>query len=226
MTTTSSSPSLGDLARASAEFENAHPLDVVRWTAEQFGEGAVCTASFEDAVLVSLLAKAAPSIEIVLIDTQYLFAETEWFAEQLRQRLDLRLTVIHPLPNVVPDNLWQTDTAACCGVRKVEPLARALQGRTAWITGVRRVDAPTRANAPIVSFDVNRNLVKINPVATWSNDDMELYRTLEDLPKNPLTDRGYPSIGCWPCTEPVAAGADPRSGRWAGSGKVECGLHV
>jgi phosphoadenosine phosphosulfate reductase len=219
-------PSLSELSRMSTELESAHPLDVIRWTAERFGSGVVCTASFEDAVLVSLIAKAAPATEIVLIDTQYLFAETQWFAEELRKRLNLNLTILHPLANVVPDNLWQTDTAACCNVRKVEPLARALQGRAAWLTGIRRVDAPTRANAPILSWDVNRSLVKVNPVATWTDDDMELYRTLEELPKNPLTDRGYPSIGCWPCTEPVAPGADPRSGRWAGSGKVECGLHV
>lgn len=223
---TSATPSLAALAEKSAEFEKAHPLDVLAWTAETFGDGAICTASFEDAALVGLIAKAAPSMAIVMIDTQYLFAETKWFAEELRSRLGLNLIVEHPLPEIVPDNLWQTDTEACCRVRKVEPLARVLTGRAAWVTGVRRVDAPTRANAPILSWDPVRNLVKVNPVVTWTNDDIELYRTLEELPKNPLTDRGYPSIGCWPCTLPVAPGADPRSGRWAGSGKVECGLHV
>ncbi len=219
-------PSLSELSARSTEFESAHPLEVISWVADRFGPGAVCTASFEDAVLVSLIAKAAPTTEIVLIDTQYLFAETAWFAEELRKRLQLDLIVLHPEPHIVPDNLWQTDTTACCNARKVEPLARALRGRDAWFTGVRRVDAPTRANAPILSWDPVRSLVKVNPLATWSNDEMELYRTLEELPKNPLTDRGYPSIGCWPCTQPVAPGEDSRSGRWAGSGKVECGLHI
>jgi phosphoadenosine phosphosulfate reductase len=217
--------SLEQLAEQSKAFEKSHPLDVIRWAGEQYGDGLVCTASFEDAALVSLIAKAAPKTEIFMIDTQYLFAETEWFAQELRKKLDLRLTIVHPQPEIVPDNLWQTDTAACCGVRKVEPLNRLLSGKAAWLTGIRRVDAPTRANAPIMSWDLARSLVKINPLATWTDEDLALYIQLEELPKNPLTDRGYPSIGCWPCTEPVAVGEDPRSGRWAGSGKVECGLH-
>ncbi len=210
-----------------AELETAHPADVVRWAADQYGvAGLVVTASFEDAVLVHVAATAVPGIEIVLLDTQYLFAETQWFAEQLRTRLDLNLRVEHPAADVVPDNLWQTDTAACCDVRKVQPLARAIAGKAAWITGVRRVDGPTRANAPVASFDIGRGLVKVNPLATFTDDDMALYESLYELPKNPLSERGYPSIGCWPCTRPVAPGEDKRAGRWAGSDKTECGLHV
>lgn len=210
-----------------AELETAHPADIVRWAADQHGvAGLVVTASFEDAVLVHVAATAVPGIEIVLLDTQYLFAETQWFAEQLRTRLDLNLRVEHPAADVVPDNLWQTDTAACCDVRKVQPLARAIAGKAAWITGVRRVDGPTRANAPIASFDIGRGLVKVNPLATFTDDDMALYESLYELPKNPLSERGYPSIGCWPCTRPVAPGEDKRAGRWSGSDKTECGLHV
>ncbi len=110
-------------------------------------------------------------------------------------------------------------------MRKVEPLNRALEGKTAWITGVRRVDGPTRANAPVVTYDIGRNLVKINPLATWTDDDMSLYAEINRLPINPLSARGYPSIGCWPCTRPVADGEDRRGGRWAGNAKTECGLH-
>jgi phosphoadenosine phosphosulfate reductase len=110
-------------------------------------------------------------------------------------------------------------------VRKVEPLQRAIAGKAAWITGVRRVDGPTRANAPVAGFDVGRNLVKVNPLATWDDDAMALYAQLHDLPANPLSERGYPSIGCWPCTRPVAPGEDKRGGRWAGNAKTECGLH-
>lgn len=204
-----------------------HPADVARWAAEQFGvEQLVVTASFEDAVLVHVAATALPGIEVVLLDTQYLFAETLWFADELRRRLDLNLRVVHPLPEVVPDNLWQTDTTACCQVRKVEPLQRALAGKSAWLTGVRRVDGPTRADAPVAAYDIGRGLVKINPLATWDDDDLLLYERLHDLPRNPLSERGYPSIGCWPCTRPVAPGEDRRAGRWAGSAKTECGLHV
>jgi phosphoadenosine phosphosulfate reductase len=207
--------------------ETSHPAEVVRWAAEQYGvDGLVVTASFEDAVLVHVAATAVPGIEIVLLDTQYLFAETEWFAEQLRQRLDLNLRVVRPLADVQPDNLWQTDTAACCNVRKVEPLQRAIAGRRAWLTGVRRVDGPTRATTPVAAYDVGRGLVKVNPLATFTDDDMALYEQLYELPRNPLTDRGYPSIGCWPCTRPVAPGEDKRAGRWAGSEKTECGLHT
>jgi phosphoadenosine phosphosulfate reductase len=134
--------------------------------------------------------------------------------------------VVRPRPEVQRDNLWQTDTEACCALRKVEPLARALDGKAAWVTGVRRSDGPTRANAPVASFDINRNLVKINPMATWTDDDVSLYSAINQLPVNPLSERGYPSIGCWPCTRPVAEGEDKRGGRWSGSNKTECGLHV
>jgi phosphoadenosine phosphosulfate reductase len=210
-----------------ASLDSAHPADVVRWAADQFGtEGLVVTASFEDAVLVHIAATAVPGIEIVLLDTQYLFAETEWLVAELTKRLDLNLRVVHPLPHVQPDNLWQTDVEACCQVRKVEPLQRSLDGKQAWITGVRRADGPTRATTPIAAHDIGRGLMKVNPLAAMSDDDMVLYQQLHDLPANPLTERGYPSIGCWPCTRPVAPGEDRRAGRWSGSVKTECGLHV
>jgi phosphoadenosine phosphosulfate reductase len=108
----------------------------------------------------------------------------------------------------------------------VQPLARALDGKKVWITGVRRADGPTRANAPVAAFDIGRGLVKVNPLATFTDDDMALYERLHELPRNPLSERGYPSIGCWPCTRPVAPGEDKRAGRWAGSDKTECGLHL
>lgn len=219
-------PTVEELAEVSAGFESSHPLDVVRWAAERFGEGLVATVSFEDPVLVHLMANAAPAAEVVMIDTQYLFAETHWYAQELTKRLELNLRVEHPAADVRPDNLWQTDTTACCNVRKVEPLERILAPKDAWITGIRRADGPTRANAPIVSWDAARGVVKINPLATLSDDDMALYAQLNDLPANPLSERGYPSIGCWPCTRPVAPGEDKRAGRWSGQSKTECGLHA
>ena len=206
--------------------ETGQPADTLRWAAEQYGvDGLVVTASFEDAVLVHVAATAVPGIEIVLLDTQYLFAETKWLVDELTRTLDLNLRIVHPLPSVQPDNLWQTDMEGCCAIRKVEPLNRSLEAKRAWVTGVRRADGPTRANAPVASYDIGRNIVKLNPLAASTDDDMALYAQLHELPANPLTERGYPSIGCWPCTRPVAPGEDKRGGRWAGSAKTECGLH-
>ena len=207
--------------------ETGQPADTLRWAANEFGvDGLVVTASFEDAVLVHIAATAVPGIEIVLLDTQYLFAETKWLVDELTKSLDLNLRIVNPLPHVQPDNLWQTDTEGCCAIRKVEPLNRSLEGKKAWVTGVRRVDGPTRANTPVGTFDIGRNIVKLNPLAAYTDDDMALYAQLYDLPANPLSERGYPSIGCWPCTRPVAPGEDKRAGRSSGSAKTECGLHV
>ena len=224
--TATSALNLVELSKINASFEDASPEDIVRWADATFGDELVFTASFEDAVLVDIVATAAPTARVVLLDTQYLFAETEWFAEELRRRYSLNLGIERPLARVVPDNLWQTDVEGCCQIRKVEPLQRALLGKAAWITGVRRVDAPTRATAPIVSWDAGRQLVKINPLATFTDEQMATYEMLHDLPRNPLVARGYSSIGCWPCTNPVAPGEDRRAGRWTGKAKLECGLHA
>jgi phosphoadenosine phosphosulfate reductase len=206
-------------------FEDAHPLEVLRWAGEEFGDGLVVTASFGDAVLVHLVSQAIPDADVVLLDTGYLFAETEWYAEHLRQAFGLNLRIVAPKPDAVAD-LWQTDTDGCCAVRKVEPMQRALEGKTAWVSGLRRADSDARATTPIVHRDLLRDVTKINPIATWTDEDVDHYKAMELLPEHPLTSRGYPSIGCWPCTRPVAPGEDVRSGRWADSGKTECGIHV
>ena len=215
------------LLQTPANVEQLHPTEVLRWAFDTYGVGNVAvTSSFEDAVLVHLAVSVDPAADIVLLDTQYLFAETWWLVEQMQNRFGANVRVVSPRPEVQRDNLWQTDIEACCAVRKVEPLARALGGKAAWVTGVRRVDGPTRANTPVASYDINRNLVKINPLAAWTDADMALYAEINELPANPLSARGYPSIGCWPCTRPVAEGEDRRGGRWSGSAKTECGLHV
>ncbi len=219
-------PDLAELAEVSARLEGAPAGAAVKWARDRFGDSLVIAGSFQDAVLIDIAEKAAPGIEVVFLDTQYHFAETLWFVEQVRRRYDLNLRVVHPQVEVEPDNRWQTDVEGCCGVRKVEPLARALAGKDAWITGLRRVDAPTRANAPVVSWDLARSMVKLNPLASWTDADMAGYIADHDLPVNPLTERGYPSVGCWPCTRPVAPGEDPRAGRWSGKDKTECGLHA
>jgi phosphoadenosine phosphosulfate reductase len=198
---------------------------IMRWAAATYGERLCVTASFGDATLVHVANVAVPGIEITLLDTGYLFAETEWFADDLRDRFGLNVRVMYPLPDLEP-NVWQTDTAACCAARKVEPMNRALAGRDAWVTGLRRSDSPSRRTTPIVHDDLLKGVVKINPLAAWSDADVAAYAAEHRLPEHPLADRGYPSIGCWPCTQPVRDGDDARSGRWAGTDKTECGLHL
>ena len=214
---------LEELAEASRALEHRPASAAIRWAWERFGDGLVLAASFQDCVLVDLAAKAAPGVEVVFLDTQYHFAETLWYIEQVRERYDLNLRVMRPL--VPADDLWQTDPDECCAMRKVEPLARALEGRQAWMTGLRRVEAPTRARAPIAHLDIGRGIVKVNPLASWTDDDIDAYKRDHGLPEHPLVAQGYASIGCWPCTRPVVPGEDRRSGRWAGRGKTECGLH-
>ncbi len=206
--------------------ETGSPADTFHWAVDQFGiDALVVTASFQNSVLVHMAATEVPGIEIVLLDTQYLFAETKWFAAELTKQLDLNIRILEPLPHVQPDNLWQKDVDQCCNIRKVEPLNRALEGKRAWITGVRRSDGSVRSATRVRSFDIGRNIVKLNPLAAFTDDDMLNYQTLHRLPAHPLAERGYESIGCWPCTRPVEVGQERRSGRWAGSSKTECGIH-
>jgi phosphoadenosine phosphosulfate reductase len=212
-----------DLAEVSAGFETAAAEDIIRWTAEEFGDRLCLTTSLTDAVLVDLAARVAPGIEVVFLDTQYHFPETLATLETVRERYPVKLNLRRldrPL-----DDLWRTDTDACCAVRRVVPLEQALAGKLAWMSGLRRADSPERADTPIVARD-RRGLVKVNPIATWTDDDIALYIQLHDVPVNPLVDQGYPSVGCWPCTQAVAAGDDKRAGRWAGTAKTECGLHL
>jgi phosphoadenosine phosphosulfate reductase len=212
-----------DLAAVSAAMEQASPEEIVRWAAATFGERLCLTTSLTDAVLVDLVARVAPGTEVIFLDTQYHFPETLDTLDVVRQRYPVKLTVRRP--DVPRDDLWRTDTDACCAVRKVAQLEAALAGKEAWLSGLRRDDSPDRADTPIVQRD-KRGLVKVNPIATWTDDDVALYIQLHDVPVNPLVARGYPSIGCWPCTQAVTEGADKRSGRWANSTKTECGLHL
>ena len=212
----------GDLAGLAASFEDATAADIVAWAVETFGDGLSLAASMADAVLIDVATRVHPGIEVVFLDTQYHFPETLATAERVRTRYKLQLRVL--TPDREPDDLWRTDTDACCDARKVQPMARHLAQRSAWMSGLRRAESDARRDAPIVERD-RRGLVKINPLATWSDADVDAYIAEHDVPLNPLLFDGYPSIGCWPCTQRVAEGEDPRSGRWAGSSKTECGLH-
>ena len=215
-------PSLRELARVNETFENSPASRIIAWAAETFEDRIVLASSFQDAVLVDLVARTVPGLPVVFLDTGYHFAETLWYAEQLRRRYDLDIEIMTPI-NAVEDQ-WVTDTDACCNARKVEPLKRALLGRDALMTGLRRSETAQRSNAPIVSYDVGRAIVKVNPIATWTDLDIEGYVKDHDLPVHPLSDRGYASIGCWPCTRQTN-GDDSRSGRWSSLEKTECGIH-
>jgi phosphoadenosine phosphosulfate reductase len=211
-----------ELAEISAGFESAPAARIVRWAVDTFHPYLCMTASMTDAVLIDLAVRVEPSIEVVFIDTGYHFPETLETVETVRRRYGLNLRVMTALPHA--EELWKVDPENCCSAIKVGQLDRALTGKLAWMSGLRRAEAETRAGAPIVGRDV-RGLVKVNPLATWSDGDVAGYIADHDVPVNTLLHQGYLSIGCQPCTRPVADGDDPRSGRWSGREKTECGLH-
>jgi phosphoadenosine phosphosulfate reductase len=210
-------------AALSAGFESAPASAVIRWAVDAFGESLALAASFEDIVLIDLATKVAPDIEVVFLDTGAHFPETLSFVDEVKDRYRLNLTVTKPGPEAAAH---PCGSEQCCHFRKVEPLRRAIEGRRAWMTSLKRSDGPTRADAPIVSWDQSFGLVKINPLVTWTDRDIASYLADHDLPVHPLMLRGYRSIGCAPTTRPVAEGEDPRAGRWSGLDKSECGLHV
>ena len=212
-----------ELSVISNGFESAPASAVIRWAVETFDDSMVVAASFEDIVLIDLVTKVRPGIEVVFLDTEAHFPETLSFVEDVRARYGLNLTVSKPGPDAAAH---PCGTEQCCQFRKVDPLRRAIAGKRAWMTSLKRADGPTRADAPIVSWDASFGLVKINPLATWTDDDITSYLADHALPVHPLVSRGYRSIGCAPTTRPVAEGEDPRSGRWSGLDKSECGLHA
>jgi phosphoadenosine phosphosulfate reductase len=211
-----------ELAELNRRFESLPASAIIRWAVDTFGSRLCLTASMQDTVLIDLAVKVEPTVEVVFLDTGYHFPETLETAEAVRSRYDLNLRVVRP--DVELDDRWMEDPDGCCAVRKVEPLNRALAGKAAWLSGLRRDEAETRVSAPIVSRD-KRGLVKVNPIATWTDADVAGYVADHELIANPLLAQGYPSIGCWPCTRQVSDGEDPRAGRWTGFTKTECGLH-
>jgi phosphoadenosine phosphosulfate reductase len=212
-----------DLSELNRQFERRPAQAVVEWAVEQFHPFLCLAASMTDAVLVDMAVSVEPSIEVVFIDTGYHFPETLDTVERVRRRYGLNLRVLTVPPQ--PVALWEADPINCCSQAKVDQLDRALVGKMAWMSGLRRSEAATRAVAPIVARDL-RGLVKVNPIATWTDLDVNGYIADHDVPVNPLLEQGYLSIGCRPCTRPVENGEHPRAGRWDGSDKTECGLHI
>ncbi|GAA4613731.1 phosphoadenylyl-sulfate reductase [Saccharopolyspora hordei] len=212
------------LAEATAE-------EALRWAVDTFGDGLIVASNMQDAVLVDLAAKAKPGVDVLFLETGYHFAETLGTRDAVAQVYDVTIVNARAEQSVAEQDaaegprLYERDPNRCCFLRKVVPLRRTLARYEAWVTGVRRVEAPTRANTPIATWDERNGLVKVNPLAAWSDDDVQRYVVEHGVLVNPLVPAGYPSIGCQPCTSKPAPGADPRSGRWAGTSKTECGLH-
>ena len=212
-----------ELDELNLQFGHLPASKIVEWAVETFSPHLSLTASMTDAVVIDLATKVDPAIEVVFIDTGYHFPETLETVELVRRRYGLNLRIMTVQHHA--DELWKIDPENCCSAVKVGQLDRALAGKQAWMSGLRRVEADNRGKAPLIARDL-RGLVKINPIAHWSDRDVSDYIDDHDVPVNPLIARGYLSIGCMPCTVPATDVGDPRSGRWAGKDKTECGIHV
>nr|WP_111509412.1 phosphoadenylyl-sulfate reductase [Mycobacterium kyogaense] len=219
--------------RGAAELgPHASAVDLLRWTDENFAGDYIVASNMQDGVLVEMAAAVRPGVDVLFLDTGYHFVETIGTRDAVEAVYDVNVVNVRPEKTVSEQdalfgkNLFERSANECCRMRKVEPLSKALAGYSAWVTGIRRVEAPTRANAPLISWDKAFGLVKVNPLAAWTDDEMQDYIDTHGILVNPLVDEGYPSIGCAPCTAKPIAGADPRSGRWAGQSKTECGLHA
>lgn len=217
---------------AAHALEGASAEEIMGWAVHTFGSSFAVTCSMQDAILVDLAARVASGVDVLFLDTGYHFAETIQTRDTVAATYDVNLITLTPRLTVAEQDarygakLHDRDPDSCCGMRKVEPLEEALQRYAAWATGLRRVDSLTRAEIPVVSVDERRAKLKVNPLAAWSDADVDAYIAKHHVVVNPLLHAGYPSIGCAPCTRAVADGEDRRAGRWASSGKTECGLHT
>jgi phosphoadenosine phosphosulfate reductase len=216
---------------------------VLDWAAATFGRGLIVASNMQDAALVDLAAHAVsrvrpceqtsrPGVDVLFLETGYHFAETIGTRDAVETVYDVRIVnaraehTVAEQDSLLGKDLFAREPDQCCALRKVAPLQNTLARYDAWVTGVRRVEAPTRANTPLVTYDEKFGLVKINPIAAWSDEEMDAYIADHGVLVNPLVDDGYPSIGCAPCTRKPLPGEDKRAGRWAGRAKTECGLHA
>lgn len=221
------------LARISRTFESAHPKDILRWAFREFSPDVTIASSFgaEDVALLHMALELDPRVRVFTLNTGLLFPETLELIARFERECGLQVVEFSPdlsleeQDRIYGPDLYSRDPDLCCRLRKVNPLERALDGYAAWVTGLRREQSPTRKNIAIVSLD-RRGMVKVSPLATWTHRDLWTYITSENVPYNPMHDRGYLSIGCRPCTTPVSEGEDERSGRWRGTSKKECGIHL
>ncbi len=224
-----------ELARVSQEMEDRAPQEILRWAVDEFFPHLTLACSFggpSGMVLVAMIAEIEPRVEIFYLDTDFLFPETYATRDRVIERYGVNAvgykSLLTPREQAKQygGELWLRDPDLCCQLRKVEPNRRALAGKRAWVSGLRRDQAATRRETPVVQWDEKFGLVKINPLARWTEADVWSYIVRKDVPYNPLHDQSYPSVSCTYCTKPVQPGDDPRSGRWQGFDKTECGLHV
>ena len=233
MTTVTGKEELKALAdKASGELAGATAIEALEWAVGTFSDDLIVASNMQDAVLIDLATKVKSDVDVLFLETGYHFAETIGTRDAVATVYpDIRIVNATAERTVAQQDaeygpkLHERDPNQCCHLRKVIPLRKTLSNYSAWVTGVRRVDAPTRANTPIVTWDDRNGLVKINPIAPWTDEEFRAYIDEHGILENPLVSAGYLSIGCAPCTARVAPGADPRSGRWAGQSKTECGLH-
>lgn len=220
--------------RAARELEEATAQEILGWAADTFGKRFCVTSSMEDAVVAHLASSALPGVDVVFLDTGYHFPETIGTRDAVAAVMPVNVITLKPLQTVAEQdaqygpNLHDRDPDLCCSLRKVEPLNRGLGGYDAWATGLRRDESPTRAGTPVVAWDAKRRKVKIAPIARWTQEDVDAYVNANGVLLNPLLWEGYTSVGCSPlsCTRKPAEGEDARAGRWSGSGKTECGIHL
>ncbi|HEY8481855.1 MAG TPA: phosphoadenylyl-sulfate reductase [Spirillospora sp.] len=217
---------------ASVALEGASALEIIRWAVATFGDRICLTSSMSDAALIHLVSKVKPGIDVLFVDTGYHFAETIGTRDAVEAVYPVNVINVTPSRTVeeqeaaLGPRLFGRNPDLCCHLRKVEPLGRALEGYMAWFSGIRRDETASRRDRRVVEWDRKRGMVKVNPILDWTQEDMDNYIEDNGVLVNPLHYDGYPSIGCAPCTRPVAPGEDPRSGRWAGTGKTECGIHL
>jgi phosphoadenosine phosphosulfate reductase len=221
-----------DPKQVAAELEPKSAQEVLEWAAETFQGKLAVASSFQvtSSVIIDIASRVDNSIRFVYLDTDVLFPETYATRDALAERYGIEFERFHNLTleeraEQYGDNLWLRDPDVCCGIRKVSPMREALSGMDAWVSGIRRQQSQSRAGAPKFAWDTRFGLYKLNPLADWSEKDVWNHIFDNDVPYNPLHDRGYSSIGCTHCTKPVSAGDDPRAGRWADADKIECGLH-
>jgi len=218
--------------QAAEELADAPAEEVIRWAVDTFGERICITSSMTDAVIIHLASAVKPGIDVVFLDTGYHFPETIGTRDAVSVVYPIRMINVTPPRTVAEQDaelgprLFGRNPDLCCYLRKVEPLERALSEYDAWITGVRRDETSERRKTPVVQWDDRREMVKVNPIVSWTQKQVDDYITTNNVLVNPLVYDGYPSIGCATCTIQVEPGADPRSGRWAGTGKTECGIHA
>lgn len=222
-----------DLQKISLQLEAEGAEATVRWALDTFHPEVVMASSFglEDVALIHMASVHRQDARIFYLDTDLLFKETYQTRDRLQEKYGMEFIRVRASLTLMEQTavhgaeLWRRAPDACCNIRKVVPLGSFLNGEKAWITGIRREQSPARKNAQVVEWDDKFSLVKVNPLAAWTHDDVRAYIRENDVPYNLLHDEGYPSIGCIPCTRAVAAGEDPRAGRWSGFDKTECGLH-